>query len=171
MQEDHEHFMRLALQDAQAALSAGEFPVGCVLVRDSVVLARGARQHSRTNTPRPFELDHAEIVALRDLEANHPDIDRSAITVYSTMEPCLMCYSTLLVNNITRIVYAYEDVMGGGTGLSLATLTPLYRELKISLTPGILRRESLELFRNFFRDPANDYWRDSLLANYTLSQS
>jgi tRNA(adenine34) deaminase len=60
--------------------------------------------------------------------------------------------------------------MGGGTNLPLTTLSPLYRDLKVDVTAGILREEGLALFKDFFANPENDYLRDSLLAAYTLSQ-
>jgi len=81
-----------------------------------------------------------------------------------------MCYTTLLLNGIRSIVYAYEDIMGGGTGLDLKKLTPLYREMSVAITPNILRRESLELFKAFFAEQDNTYWQDSPLARYTLEQ-
>lgn len=160
--------MRHAIKQARLALSEGEFPVGCVLMDGNEVLARGKRQHSQGKNP--FELDHAEIVALRELFQKFPDIDRSNITAYSTMEPCLMCYSTLLLNNVTTIVYAYEDVMGGGTNTNLQDLSPLYRDMNPTLIPNILRAESLSLFKDFFQQPQNNYWQGSPLAQYTLAQ-
>ncbi|MBU4034027.1 MAG: nucleoside deaminase, partial [Proteobacteria bacterium] len=91
---------------------------------------------------------------------------------YSTMEPCLMCYSTMLLNGIRTFVYAYEDAMGGGTSLQLAHLAPLYQgmETEVRILPNILRQESLTLFKTFFTSPENNYWQDSLLAEYTLAQ-
>ena len=167
-----EHFMRLALAEARSALACHEFPVGCVLVQRERVVASGRRQHSRAegSAAAVNELDHAEIVALRELVASQPQLDRGEITLYSTLEPCLMCFSTLILNGIHRIVYAYEDAMGGGSNLPLATLAPLYREMAVSVTPHLLRQESLELFQEFFHDPHHDYWRGSLLESYTLAQ-
>jgi tRNA(adenine34) deaminase len=164
----HETYMREALLEAGKALAAGEFPVGCVMVHKDGIVSRGRRINSKT--PNENELDHAEIVALRKLFAQHPEIDRSELIVYSTMEPCLMCYVTLLLNGIRTIVYGYEDVMGGGTNLALQSLNPLYREMSVAITPHVLRRESLELFKTFFADQDNTYWQDSSLARYTLAQ-
>ncbi len=62
---DHEHFMQLALEQAQKALDAGEFPVGCLLVSNGKIVATGKRTHSRNLEAN--ELDHAEITALREL--------------------------------------------------------------------------------------------------------
>ena len=165
----HDKYMKEALQEAKEALLTGEFPVGCVMVYKDEIISRGRRINSRP--PHGNELDHAEIMALRQLFLRHPEIDRSGIVVYSTMEPCLMCYVTLLLNGIRRIVYGYEDIMGGGTNLALKQLSPLYSDMSVAITSDILRQESLELFRDFFADQENTYWRDSPLARHTLSQS
>ncbi|MBU0484043.1 MAG: nucleoside deaminase [Proteobacteria bacterium] len=168
MRAQHEKFMNIALQEAETALMAGEFPVGCIMVANNKVVARGRRSNSRSG--KANEMDHAEMTALRDLFTNHPELNRRTVTVYSTMEPCLMCFAALLLNNITRVVFAYEDAMGGGTNLDLNRLTPLYRDIRVEIIPDVMREESLRLFKNFFTNQANDYWRDSLLSEYTLSQ-
>ena len=80
-----------------------------------------------------------------------------------------MCYSTMILNGIRNIVYAYEDVMGGGTNLPLESLKPLYAKMNVNITPHVLREQSLDLFKKFFSNPENLYWKDSLLANYTLN--
>ncbi len=165
---DHENFMQQALDEAVKALAAGEFPVGCVMEYEGEIISRGQRINSKI--PNENELDHSEIMALRKIFDQHPKINRSQIVVYSTMEPCLMCYVTLLLNGIRRIVYGYEDIMGGGTNLDLNTLNPLYQNMSVEITPHILRRESLELFGAFFADQDNTYWKDSPLAQYTLTQ-
>ncbi|MBU0909063.1 MAG: nucleoside deaminase [Proteobacteria bacterium] len=166
---NHEHFMKQALQEARNALAENEFPVGCVLVCDNEVVARGRRLNSTAQSRN--ELDHAEIIALRYLFASRPDINPARLTAYCTMEPCLMCYAALLLSRIRTIVYAYEDAMGGGTGLSRTGLTPLYTQANIEVIPHVLRSESLALFKEFFQNPAHSYWQDSYLTQYTLSQS
>ena len=82
-----------------------------------------------------------------------------------------MCYGAILLAGIGRIVYAYEDAMGGGTGCPLERLGPLYASRRPSIGAGLRRSEALALFQAFFADPAASYWRDSLLARYTLSQA
>lgn len=159
--------MELAIAEAREALSAGEFPVGCVIIKDQKVVSSGRRDHSREKNN---EIDHAEIIALRKLVEHNPGQDLSSIFIYSTMEPCLMCFSTLIVNGIRNIVYSYEDVMGGGAGLELSTLKPLYSSMDVSVVSGVLRDKSLEIFQSFFKRPDNNYLKDSLLALYTLGQ-
>jgi tRNA(adenine34) deaminase len=165
---EHEKYMRLALKEAGIALRAGEFPVGCVIVADGEVVATGGRVNSGIEFS---ELDHAEIVALRNLQKSHPGIDLKTVSIYSTMEPCLMCFSTLIVNNVRHVVYAYEDVMGGGTNLPIHMLCPLYSSLEIKIVKDVLRNESLRLFQQFFQTDNNDYLKGTLLAEYTLKQT
>lgn len=165
---NHEFFMLKALEEARQALSMGEFPVGCVMVYENKVLVTGARQYSVPDNQN--ELEHAEMMALRRFIDLREKIDREKVTLFSTLEPCLMCYAALMLNGIRHIVYAYEDVMGGGTNLDLKRLNPFYRDMKIAVTPHVLRQESLKLFKEFYSNPHNRYLKESLLAKYTLSQ-
>ena len=162
--------MQIALGQAEEALAQGEFPVGAIFVHGDQILASGRREHSQEQNDTVNEIDHAEIVALRNLLNQNTTIPLAEITVYSTMEPCLMCYSTMILNGIRKIVYGYEDVMGGGTNLPLQQLNPLYKEMHIELVRDVLREQSLSLFKRFFSNPENNYWKDSLLSSYTLSQ-
>jgi tRNA(adenine34) deaminase len=168
IEHNDNYYMKLALEEAKKALLLGEFPVGCVMVLGDQVLASGARKSSfgyNTN-----ELDHAEIVTLRNLSSLKDFDDYGNIRVYCTMEPCLMCYAALILSGIRRIVWAYEDIMGGGTKCDLNLLPPLYAKSRISIVPYICRQESLELFKTFFSSPHHQYWKESLLAEYTLKQ-
>lgn len=159
--------MKLAVEQAQTAYQNGEFPVGCVMVSENVVVASGMRANTLIGVS---EMDHGEMVALRNLLENNVECDISGITVYATMEPCLMCYSTLILNGVRKIVYAYEDVMGGGTNLPLSQLNPLYNEMHVEVIGNVMRHESLQLFKKFFENPENNYWKNSLLSQYTLNQ-
>ncbi len=158
--------MQIALEEAELALRVGDFPVGCVLVDNDGVVCRGRRINSTANN----EIDHAEIMVLRKLYKKHADRLANDLVIYSTMEPCLMCYTTLILNNIQTIVYGYEDTMGGGTNLQLSELSPLYSSKNIEIIPHILRNECLHLFKKFFSTNQDGYWQDSLLAQYTLRQ-
>ena len=82
-----------------------------------------------------------------------------------------MCYAALLLSGCRSFVYAYEDVMGGGTGCDLSRLTPLYKNSPIKVVRGVLRTESLNLLKNFYADPANDYLKQSLLVEHILMNS
>jgi tRNA(adenine34) deaminase len=167
MMSVHENFMRVALEEARQALAAGEFPVGCVMVANGVIVGRERRHNSLEGSRN--EIDHAEVVTLRRLIAEQPQLDLATVTVYSTLEPCLMCYTTMLLSGIRNFVWAYEDVMGGGANLPLYMLNTLYAQMRVYQTDGILRHESLRLFQQFFQ--TGSYWQDSLLASYTMAQT
>ncbi|MGD9017080.1 MAG: nucleoside deaminase [Desulfobacterales bacterium] len=167
---DDAHMMNQALAQAESALDRGEFPVGCVIVHRERILVTGSRHGTSVQSDGMNETDHAEMIALRALDRGLTMPPREEMILYSTMEPCLMCFAAILLSRIGRIVYAFEDVMGGGTGVELGGLSPLYRDAHVSVTGGVLRGESLRLFKAFFSDPRNGYWRGSLLERYTLSQ-
>ena len=165
---DDRFFMRQALIEAERAFSSGEFPVGCVLVHENEILVRAARAGTSQNMAN--EIDHAEMIALRRLLSLGKKIVLENTVLYCTMEPCLMCFGAILLSGIGRIVYAYEDVMGGASRCDPAHLPLLYRNRPISIVPHVLRRESLALFKAYFSNPENTYWKHSLLADYTLNQ-
>ncbi len=164
------YYMMLALEQAAHAFDRGEFPVGCVIVQDGKVVTVGSRKGT---TPDKFlcsEIDHAEIRALKSLETIDSCFDPGKAVLYVTMEPCLMCFGAIILTGIKKIVYAYEDPMGGGTGCDLRQLPPLYEKCGIEVIPGVLRRKSLDLFVRFFNKETNLYWKNSYLETYTLDQ-
>jgi tRNA(adenine34) deaminase len=165
---DYEYFMKEALKQAQKALDAGEFPVGCVLVHQNRILATGARKGTAGQFPN--EIEHAEMIALKRLADMEIAANREKIVLFTTMEPCLMCLGAMMLSGISEVAYAYEDVMGGGTRCDLSKMTPLYKNNRITIVPHILRKESLKLFKLFFNNPENSYWQNSLLAEYTIRQ-
>jgi tRNA(adenine34) deaminase len=166
---DDTDFMGQALEQARQALAHNEFPVGCVIVHRNRIVATGARTGSAGT--RPNEIDHAEMLALRQLGSPSEPFDTTTdLRLFCTMEPCLMCFGAILLHGIREIVYAYEDVMGGGTTCRREALPLLYRRHQIKIVPHVERQASLKLFQAYFSNPANHYWRDSLLARYTLAQ-
>ena len=165
---DYKYFMRKALDEAKKALSKGEFPVGCVIVCQNKMIVTGSRKG--TSGDFPDEINHAEMIALKHLSDLKMNWDENKITLFTTLEPCLMCLGASMLSNINQIVYAYEDVMGGGTSCDISKLAVLYKHRQMVVVSNILRKESLKLFKTFFQNPSNAYWRGSLLAEYTLNQ-
>ncbi len=166
-------FMQSALAQAATVLEQGEFPVGCVIVQENRIISRGARNGT---IPEPgrcaiiSEVDHAEIRALRQLESCTYPVMPEKCTLYCTLEPCLMCFGAIILTGIPRIVYAFEDPMGGGTACDLASLPLLYKKYRVQVKKGVCRRKSLDLFYNFFNKKGNQYWKNSLLEQYVRDQ-
>lgn len=169
MGDDDLRWMAVALEEAREALSKGEFPVGCVVVAGGQVVATGRRRGTAAGPGN--ELDHAEMVALRSLMESGGLSGGTPATLYCTMEPCLMCFGAILLSGVSRLVWAYEDAMGGGVSCDLASVGPLYRESEMAVRGGVLRGESLALFKRFFSNPDNGYWKNSRLERYTLAAS
>ena len=165
---DDTYFMKKALKQAKMALATGEFPVGCVMVYGNKILVTGAREG--TTGDGLNEVDHAEMMALRKLSRLDRKVNMQKISVFCTLEPCLMCFGALIISCIGRIVFAFEDAMGGGTRCSRAQLPPLYAKSQIEVTSGILRSASIELLKSYFSQTDNTYLKDSFLAAYTLDQ-
>jgi len=165
---DDTFFMKKALEQARMALAAGEFPVGCVVVWGNEILVTGAREGTTGNSLN--EVDHAEIMALKKLSRLDRKVNMQDVSVFSTLEPCLMCFGALVISGIGRIVFAYEDAMGGGTRCDCAHLPPLYKQSQIKIKSGILRKDSLELLKSYFSQTQNTYLKDSFLAAYTMDQ-
>lgn len=159
--------MKEALKEAEKALEDNEFPVGCVIVYNDEIIARGRRLGSSGKSPG--ETDHAEINTIKYLHENHPELEKNKMTIYSTMEPCMMCFSAIMLSGFKRIVYAYEDAMGGGCWMTKDLLPVFYKERFPEITKDVMRKESLELFKIFFNSPNNIYWKGSYLAQYTLN--
>lgn len=163
--------MQLALDQAKSALAKEEFPVGCVIACQDQVIVAGHRAGTTQRDGEFFdEVSHAEILTLQRYYGLRDRPEPEKLTLYCTMEPCLMCFGAILLSGIGKLVWAYEDAMGGGTSLPREKLTPLYRERKIEIVPHVLRQESLALFRRYFKLDSSGYWKDSLLATYTLAQ-
>jgi tRNA(adenine34) deaminase len=79
-----------------------------------------------------------------------------------------MCFGAILLSGVSREVWAYEDAMGGGASCDLSSVGPLYREAGMEVRGRVLRKESLTLFKAFFSNPDNGYWKGSFLERYTL---
>ena len=163
-------FMEQVLCAAKRRVNRGEFPVACVLVCNGKIIADCSMK--KVKVRHSSEGDHAEITAIRKIKPliRKNRVNPDDITCYVTLEPCLMCFGALLIAGIKRLVFAYEDVMGGGTGCDLTKLPPLYRNLNPEIIPHVLRTESLELFKKFWEIQGNHYLRGTLLHEYTISQ-
>ena len=162
--------MGLALEKADTAFKNGEFPVGCVVVLENQVIADSSRLGTSGDRKKFSEIDHAEIICLKKIEKADINDDLSKAVLFCTMEPCLMCFGAIILAGIKKIVYAYEDHMGGATCCDLNQLPFLYKNSKIKVVSGVFREKSLNLFMEFFKKKGNQYWKGSLLETYTLEQ-
>jgi len=109
---DDAAWMALALDEARAAAAAGEVPVGAVLVKDGVLLARGRNAPLALRDPTA----HAEVAALRAAAQALDNYRLDGCTLYVTLEPCAMCAGAILHARLARVVYGAPDPRTGAAG-------------------------------------------------------
>jgi tRNA(adenine34) deaminase len=152
-----EAFMRLAITEAHAAESAGEVPVGAIIVTPTGdILATGNNRVLRDSDPTA----HAEIVALRAAGlalANYRLLTPEGLghTLYVTLEPCAMCAGAILHARIARLVYAAPDPKAGACGSVLSVMNHPALNHRVDVTPGVLAEECSTLLTSFFRARRN----------------
>eukprot|EP00928_Gymnodinium_smaydae_P027987 TRINITY_DN21472_c0_g1_i1.p1 TRINITY_DN21472_c0_g1~~TRINITY_DN21472_c0_g1_i1.p1 ORF type:complete len:247 (-),score=61.86 TRINITY_DN21472_c0_g1_i1:138-878(-) len=110
--ENDARFMRMALDEARTAMADGEVPVGCVLVADGEVLARGGNQTNRSRNGTR----HCELVAADEVLGVHGREAFARCRLYVTLEPCIMCAGALQHLGVTDVVYGGANSRFGGCG-------------------------------------------------------
>ena len=145
--DDDAAFMRLALEEAGAAESHDDVPVGAVVVHDGVVIAARHTERELSNDP----IAHAETPAMRDAAARLGQWRLDDCTLYVTLEPCAMCAGAMVNGRLDRLVYGAEDPKAGAVASHFQLLRgdPLNHEVPV--TSGVLADEAGELLRAFFR--------------------
>jgi tRNA(adenine34) deaminase len=140
-------FMRLALEEAEAARAEGEVPVGAVVVLDGAVVGRG---HNRTvNDCDPTA--HAEVVALRDASRRLGNHRLSGSALYVTIEPCAMCAGALVQARVARLVYGCDDPKAGAVRTLYRVADDPRLNHRADVTAGVLAAECAEAIRSFFQ--------------------
>lgn len=125
MTDFDKHCLNLAIAEARKTFEAGNYPVGAVLALDNKVLGAA----SDTGKTSKSYINHAEAALFRDYASDLLDngIPRGKITIYSTLEPCLMCLGTAVMCKTSRIVYIQIDPHGGACGISRSGLGNRYQ--------------------------------------------
>ena len=139
--KEREHFMRQAITQAKKAEKLMEVPIGCVIVYEGKVIARG---YNRRNTDKNT-LSHAELNAIRKASKKLGDWRLEGCTLYVTVEPCVMCAGALGWSQMSRVVYGATDEKRGYSVFAPRALHP-----KAKVTGGVLEAECKALMRSFF---------------------
>jgi len=143
-----EQFMRLALDEAQEAMEAGEVPVGAVVVRGGEVIASAHNAPVGLRDPSA----HAEILALRKAAAVEGNYRLAGTTLYVTIEPCLMCAGALVHARISRLVFGAADPKGGAAVSLYRVLEDGRLNHRVEVAGGVLATECAEILSRFFRE-------------------
>jgi len=139
-------WMRFALEQARKAEKEGEVPVGAILVKDDLVIARAHNKPISTNDPTA----HAEIQLLRAAGEELKNYRLPGTTLYVTLEPCAMCLGAIMHARIERVVFGAHDPKTGVCGSSENFMKASCFNHKIDLASGVLENESKQLLKNFF---------------------
>lgn len=142
-----EEMMRAALAEAELARREGELPVGCVVVADGRIVARGHNERERTGDPTA----HAEIAALRAAARAVGDWRLNRCTLYVTLEPCPMCAGAILNSRVRRVVYGAADAKAGCCG-SVTDLFAMPFNHHPVVESGLRAEEAQALLQAFFKD-------------------
>src|SRR3954447_6570119 len=141
-----EHFMRLALREAEAAIAHDDVPVGAVIVHRGEVIAAAHNERELREDPTA----HAEVLALREA-ARHLGSWRVLDSVlYVTLEPCAMCAGAIVLARVPRVVYATEDPKAGAAGSVLDVLAEPRLNHRPAVDRGLLASEAADMLRAFF---------------------
>jgi tRNA(adenine34) deaminase len=139
--------MQAALNQAHAAETANEVPIGAVILFESRIIAWGQNRVLRDHDPTA----HAEIIALRAAAHAIGNYRLTGCTLVSTLEPCAMCAGAMIHARIGRLVFAADDPKAGAAGSVLSVLNHPALNHQMALDRGLMAEESTALLREFFQ--------------------
>ena len=139
--------MTAALAAATEAGERGEVPVGAVVVRDDQLLARAGNASIAAHDPA----GHAEVLALRDAARASRNYRLTGVTLYVTIEPCLMCIGAALHARVGRLVYGCADPKGGAAGSLYDVTADARLNHRITVVRGVEEEACRALLQQFFR--------------------
>ena len=148
MQKDNtEKYMREAIKQAKKAAAIGEVPIGCVIVRDGTILARG---YNRRNI-EGSTLAHAEIIAIKKASKKLQDWRLEDCELYVTLEPCPMCAGAIVQARVSEVVIGSMNPKAGCAGSILNMLEMHEFNHQVKVERGVLKEECSEMLSAFFR--------------------
>jgi len=145
MNED-EKWMSLALEQARKAEGEDEVPVGAILVKDGLLIAKAHNQPISTNDPTA----HAEIQLIRAAGKKLKNYRLTGTSLYVTLEPCAMCLGAIMHARVDHLVFGAYDPKTGVCGSSRNLTDAKCFNHKINLVSGVMENESKQLLKNFF---------------------
>lgn len=164
--KERERFMRQAITQAKKAEKLMEVPIGCVIVYEGKVIARG---YNRRNTDKNT-LSHAELNAIRKASKKLGDWRLEGCTLYVTLEPCQMCAGALVQSRIDQVVIGSMNPKAGCAGSVLNLLQVDKFNHQVEITRGVLEEECSKMLSDFFRELREKKKRLKMLAKQQAEQ-
>ena len=143
----HEHYMRLALQQAEQALAEDEVPVGAVIVHGESVIAAAYNQREQLRDPTA----HAEVIAITQAAASLGSWRLEGCSLYVTLEPCTMCAGAIVQARIPVVVYGATDAKAGAVHSLYQLLSDSRLNHRADVIPHVLAAPCGELLSHFFQ--------------------
>lgn len=144
---EDEKFMKEAIRQAKKAEAIGDVPIGCVIVSEGRIIARGYNKRNRNKTV----LAHAELLAMSKACKKAGDWRLEDCTMYITLEPCQMCAGAIVQARIPRVVIGSMNPKAGCGGSILNLLQMKEFNHQVEVTRGVLEEECSEMLSAFFR--------------------
>lgn len=148
---DDEKYMKEALKLARKAAKIDEVPIGCVIVFDGKIIAKG---YNRRNTDKST-LAHAEIMAIKKASKVIGDWRLEDCTMYITLEPCQMCAGAIVQARIPKVVMGTMNAKAGCAGSVINILQMDGFNHKVEIVKGIMEEECKKIMQDFFKDLRN----------------
>jgi tRNA(adenine34) deaminase len=142
----HNLYMRQALALAEQAQAAGEVPVGAVIVLNGEVVGKGCNSPIAASDPSA----HAEMLAIREACAHIGNYRLEGATLYSTLEPCVMCAGAMVAARVGTLVFAARDLRFGGVRSKFRLADSDLLNHRLEIVEGVLAAESVRLLQDFF---------------------
>lgn len=144
----HEHFMRMALAEAEQAFREDEAPIGAVIVHEDRVVGQAHNQREQLRDPTA----HAEMIAITQAAAALGSWRLDGCTLYVTLEPCPMCAGAILQARIPTVVYGADDPKAGAVRSLYRLLEDARLNHRCLLVPGVLAGPCGEILTRFFQE-------------------
>ena len=145
---EQEKYMKEAIRQAKKALALKEVPIGCVIVYEGKIIARG---YNRRNTDKNT-LSHAELNAIKKASKKQGDWRLEGCTMYVTLEPCQMCAGALVQSRIDEVVIGSMNPKAGCAGSVLNLLDIPAFNHQVRITKGVLEEECSQMLSGFFKE-------------------
>ena len=140
--------MKEALKEAKKALLIDEVPIGCVIVKDGKIIARG---HNERETKQDAT-SHAELKTLQKACKKLKSWRLIGCDIYVTLEPCIMCAGAIIQSRIENVYFGAYDLKGGSFGTSINVLDAKNINHKPNIFGGILEDSCSQLLKDFFKN-------------------
>ena len=137
----------MAIKEAMKAQDIDEVPIGCVIVKDNKVIARGFNKRETTQDPT----SHAELKTLQKASKKLNSWRLDDCDIYVTLEPCIMCAGAIIQSRIRHVYFGAYDPKGGALGSSIDVLAANNINHHPEVTGGLLEEECSNILKEYFR--------------------